>query len=871
MANRWVDLNLTTTDMVTELYVATLGRAPDKSGLAYWVGQVSSGAMTIAQVEASFFAQPETQAMYPPGTTDTAFVTAVYNNALGRAPDTAGLNYWVGQLGAGNVTRPDFILIFLQGAYNDPAAVPPTYDSNLLSNLHVAAEYFAGVDSSGAVVNPNAIDYPWTGTQTEKDNFLLNADRVLNPVTGNPATGAASIDASKALTDQVDAGQNIGLTYTLTSNIAPDIFALTTANDTVTGAVGTLQTGDTIVDVTTTDHDKMVVSVSSYATGAVQPTVTNVENINMVGTVLATGLDLANVTGTKVLTLSSATAGSTGTVDVVAATRAASIVAGTNIGTLNVNAAKVGTGGSVAVNTGTATTTTITGNAGSDTFAVTVGAAGQTLNLLGAAGTDVFNVTLPGGTTTLTTDNGLIENLNFVSSGAAANTVTVAGNAAWQLTGSAAGNGTTVTGTQNLTLVGDPDQFTGLSIVKGAGYTNTLTLKLNADATAAKFEKAVVDVVQLSADLKLGAVTTNTSSLVKLSADQATAAVTFQVDNATDTLADGAGTLSMDLGVSQTKVISTGSHVGTLALTDTTTAIALAGLTLDAKTTGVALSGTKDLTVDKLTVAADSSFVATSYSGNLTITDTAGAFKATVIGGSGNDTITKVTGWTGGEIRGGDGNDSIDTSNVAVAFKIMGENGNDTIKFDGASTVLGGAGTDTITQVGTLAAVINGGDGIDTINLVANSTATVQMGAASTWGDIVNIFAEGASKSVLDFSVLNGYGTLSHGTTTNAVNFLNAAGTIVGANNTVVVNQTANAAVTTAAALQAAGWSVVGEAAGNHYIVIQANSATQVTVFDVVSNNTDGAITAADTVTLVGTLTGLTAASGLVAGNFSVV
>ena len=231
MANRWVDLGLTVQDEITELYVATLGRAPDKGGLAYWVNQVDTGAMTIADVAASFFAQPETQAKYPAGTTNTSFVIAVYMNALNRAPDTAGLNYWVGQLDAGTATRTDFILAVLQGAYDDPTATPPTFDSSLLTNQHIAAEYFAGVG------NPAAKDYPWNGTAAEQANFLLNAHAVIVPVTAD----ASTIAISKGLTDVFDAGggSSTGQTFTLTTGV-----------DTIPGLIGSAGTTSTAGDDT---------------------------------------------------------------------------------------------------------------------------------------------------------------------------------------------------------------------------------------------------------------------------------------------------------------------------------------------------------------------------------------------------------------------------------------------------------------------------------------------------------------------------------------------------------------------------------------------------------------------------------------------
>ena len=40
----------------------------------------------------------ETEAAYPPGTSNELFAETVYNNVLGRTPDQAGVDFWVGQL-----------------------------------------------------------------------------------------------------------------------------------------------------------------------------------------------------------------------------------------------------------------------------------------------------------------------------------------------------------------------------------------------------------------------------------------------------------------------------------------------------------------------------------------------------------------------------------------------------------------------------------------------------------------------------------------------------------------------------------------------------------------------------------------------------
>ena len=48
---------------IAELYIATFNRAPDEAGLEYWVGRYKDG-MSIEQIAESFFDQPETIELY---------------------------------------------------------------------------------------------------------------------------------------------------------------------------------------------------------------------------------------------------------------------------------------------------------------------------------------------------------------------------------------------------------------------------------------------------------------------------------------------------------------------------------------------------------------------------------------------------------------------------------------------------------------------------------------------------------------------------------------------------------------------------------------------------------------------------------------
>lgn len=124
---------------IAKLYVATFNRAPDAAGLSYWVYDSGLSREGIAQ---SFFDQPETQTRYPSGTSNTDFVTSIYNNLFNRDPEAAGLAYWVGELDAGRVSRDTAILAFIDGALNTALG----QDATILTNKQTVGLDFASHD-----------------------------------------------------------------------------------------------------------------------------------------------------------------------------------------------------------------------------------------------------------------------------------------------------------------------------------------------------------------------------------------------------------------------------------------------------------------------------------------------------------------------------------------------------------------------------------------------------------------------------------------------------------------------------------------------------------------------------------------------------
>ena len=100
------------------LYNAAFARLPDASGLEYWISQRSSGVNSERVVAQSFLDSAEFKELYGENISHATYVNNLYKNVLGREADTAGLNYWVGNLTNGIEERHEALLGFSESAEN---------------------------------------------------------------------------------------------------------------------------------------------------------------------------------------------------------------------------------------------------------------------------------------------------------------------------------------------------------------------------------------------------------------------------------------------------------------------------------------------------------------------------------------------------------------------------------------------------------------------------------------------------------------------------------------------------------------------------------------------------------------------------------
>ncbi len=99
------------------LYQAAFARQPDTVGLSWNVGLMDTS-LTLKQMSDAFNVSAEFVSLYGQSPTDTQYLTALYNNVLGRDPESAGLNGWLGCLADKSWDRADVLIGFSESPEN---------------------------------------------------------------------------------------------------------------------------------------------------------------------------------------------------------------------------------------------------------------------------------------------------------------------------------------------------------------------------------------------------------------------------------------------------------------------------------------------------------------------------------------------------------------------------------------------------------------------------------------------------------------------------------------------------------------------------------------------------------------------------------
>ncbi|KFE57140.1 DUF4214 domain-containing protein [Pseudomonas syringae] len=91
-------------DQVQQLYIAYFGRPADPVGLVFWATQIDTANGSPGAMIAGFASSSESNALYA-GVSTQQKITAIYVNLFNRQPEPAGLAFWVAQIESGALTQ----------------------------------------------------------------------------------------------------------------------------------------------------------------------------------------------------------------------------------------------------------------------------------------------------------------------------------------------------------------------------------------------------------------------------------------------------------------------------------------------------------------------------------------------------------------------------------------------------------------------------------------------------------------------------------------------------------------------------------------------------------------------------------------------
>ncbi|MDC0572464.1 calcium-binding protein [Luminiphilus sp.] len=575
---------------VQKMFIAFLGRAGAPEGMEYYAALIDADEESgKAILFDDLFYSDQGQALYA-GKETYEIVDIIFNNVMGRSPETAGLIYWTNAIDDGDFNVAEAAAIIADSAAN---------------NADDLAELNAKTTAADAVTqeltdNPDSV----AGYQ---ENFDLARDS-LGDVT---AANVGSFDAAS----EVNAISNGYASSTTLSTGNDTVVGTEDFVDTVTGTVGTGATygtsgtnTDSITDPDSGDGDILNLSGDDDFAASV---VSGFENINLdLGKQDGTAFAISSV-GNDVETIDLTVAE---TVDVVGITvdgETAATIAGdltAAITTTNVTSLTATTTGAGAYSiTGDADLATVSTVDSNDAgVSITLSAAATSVTVDGADGTnDAATISAVG------------EVALDVSAGANdVDLLTLSGNGAavtYTLTNAGSDTEYTITGDQDVTLAGANDAFDGSSFTDSSTGSTTIEITSGGD-TNLEAAGVLSGGINVSAALTAGTLTVATGNTVTLSADQ-TGNLTI---DGNDTTAGGEISLVMSNDSSANITFADYETVSVNAGANAASVVDLATGTNDT----LNIAGTSSFTADDVTAGA----IGVSMSGAFTANDVTSTF-----------------------------------------------------------------------------------------------------------------------------------------------------------------------------------------------------------------------------------------------------
>jgi len=169
----------TIAEQIQAIYIGLLGRAADLEGLLYWQAEITAGLLTIEQLRANIVNE---QAEYLEGMgtlSRTEVVTLLYQNLFGRAPEASGLEYWVN--GGGSTVNIDQLVL----ALTDGASQADRRTLEIKQQAALAYTVEAGANYDSAAAASAVFYDPMTGGSGDDSISGSSRDDIISGGSGN--------------------------------------------------------------------------------------------------------------------------------------------------------------------------------------------------------------------------------------------------------------------------------------------------------------------------------------------------------------------------------------------------------------------------------------------------------------------------------------------------------------------------------------------------------------------------------------------------------------------------------------------------------------------------------------------------------------
>ncbi|MEP6789863.1 MAG: DUF4214 domain-containing protein [Ramlibacter sp.] len=148
---------------IARLYTAILGRDPEPGGLSYYINQVRDGHLTVDNAATGFLHSPEAQAKFGyVAASDVDFIKMLYQTALGREGEPAGIAYYLNEL---------------SGGVRDRASIAVSFSYSPENIARVGEKHYAAFDAVAATKTGTALDGYLKGATVFAD---ANGDGIWN-------------------------------------------------------------------------------------------------------------------------------------------------------------------------------------------------------------------------------------------------------------------------------------------------------------------------------------------------------------------------------------------------------------------------------------------------------------------------------------------------------------------------------------------------------------------------------------------------------------------------------------------------------------------------------------------------------------------